>query len=46
MSKKTFKCFTCGKVYNSEAEAVKCHDAPVQRLVKDEKRKKPRFLGN
>jgi hypothetical protein len=46
MAKRTYKCFTCGKVYDSEARAVKCHDAPVQKLVENEARKKPRFLGN
>lgn len=46
MAKKIYKCFTCGKVYDDEARAVRCHGAPVQQMVKDEKRKKPRFLGN
>ena len=44
--KKIYKCFTCGKIYDEEAKAVACHNAPVQSLVKDEKWHKPRFLGN
>ena len=44
--KKLYKCFTCGKVYEDEARAVACHGAPIQSMVKDEKRRKPRFLGN
>jgi DNA-directed RNA polymerase subunit RPC12/RpoP len=46
MGNKIYKCFTCGKVYDDETEAMRCHDAPVQKIVKDEARKKPRFLGN
>lgn len=44
--RKTYKCFTCGKVYDSEEKAIRCHGSPVQPLVRDETRKKPRFLGN
>jgi DNA-directed RNA polymerase subunit RPC12/RpoP len=46
MGKKIYKCFTCGKVYDDEARAVSCHGAPVQQIVKDETRRKPKFLGN
>ncbi|UCE80734.1 MAG: hypothetical protein JSV94_06230 [Methanobacteriota archaeon] len=44
--KKLYKCFTCGKLYDSEARAVACHQAPVQLIIKDESRRKPKFLGN
>jgi len=46
MAQKLYKCFACGKIYDSEERAARCHDAPVQRMFKDEKRPKPRFLGN
>ncbi len=46
MGKNIYKCFTCGKVYDDEARAISCHDAPVQKIVKDESCKKPKFLGN
>jgi DNA-directed RNA polymerase subunit RPC12/RpoP len=41
-----YKCFTCGKVYGEEAKAVACHNAPVQRIVENDRVSKPRFLGN
>jgi DNA-directed RNA polymerase subunit RPC12/RpoP len=44
--KKLYKCFTCGKVYDDEERAKACHGAPVQSMVEDETRRKPRFLGN
>lgn len=44
--KMRYKCFVCGKVYDTEAKATKCHDAPIQPLREDEGRRKPRFLGN
>ena len=46
MARTIFKCFTCGKTYPDEESAVRCHNAPVQRIVKNEKVSKPRFLGN
>ena len=46
MAKKLFKCFACGKIYEDEQKAGKCHNAPVQQIVKQEDRPKPRFLGN
>ena len=46
MTQTMFKCFTCGKVYKDEESAIKCHNAPVQRIVRNEKASKPRFLGN
>jgi len=46
MAKRLYKCFACGKIYESEDEAVACHNAPVQRMFKDETRPKPRLLGN
>ena len=46
MPEKMYKCFVCGKVYADETAAVKCHDAPVQQMVKNEKASKPRFLGH
>ena len=46
MGKKRYKCFTCGKVYDDEARAAGCHGAPVQKIVRDEAQKKPKFLGN
>jgi len=46
MAKKLYKCFACGKIYEDEQSAGKCHNAPVQLLVKQEGKPKPRFLGN
>jgi DNA-directed RNA polymerase subunit RPC12/RpoP len=46
MAKKLYKCFTCGKIYEDEQVAAKCHNAPVQKILKQENRPKPRFLGN
>lgn len=46
MPRTMYKCFTCGKVYDDEARAIKCHDAPVQLVTENEKASKPRFLGN
>ena len=46
MARTMFKCFKCGKVYSDEASAIKCHGAPIQRIVKNEKASEPRFLGN
>jgi hypothetical protein len=40
-----FKCFTCGRMYGDEESAVKCHNAPVQRIVRNERASKPRFRG-
>jgi rubredoxin len=44
--RKRYKCFVCGRLYDSEARAIKCHDAPVQSIDEDETRRRPRFLGN
>lgn len=41
-----FKCFTCGRMYRDEESAVRCHNAPVQRIVRNERASEPRFLGN
>jgi len=46
MAKKLYKCFICGKIYDEEQAAAKCHNAPVQQILKQENRPKPRFLGN
>jgi DNA-directed RNA polymerase subunit RPC12/RpoP len=46
MAQTMFKCFTCGKVYGDEESAIKCHNAPIQRIVENERASKPRFLGN
>jgi DNA-directed RNA polymerase subunit RPC12/RpoP len=46
MAKKLYKCFACGKIYEDELRAGKCHNAPIQQMVKSEDRPKPRFLGN
>jgi hypothetical protein len=46
MARKLYKCFTCGKIYEDEAAAMKCHDGPIQKLVENDKAGKPRFLGN
>jgi len=46
MAKKLYKCFACGRIYEDEQKAGKCHNAPVQLILKDETRAKPRFLGN
>lgn len=46
MAKKLYKCFACGKIYEDEQRAGKCHSAPVQLIVKQEDMPKPRFLGN
>jgi DNA-directed RNA polymerase subunit RPC12/RpoP len=45
MDKRLYKCFECGKLYEDEQAAAKCHNAPVQRVLKKEVEKKPRFLG-
>ncbi len=46
MAKKLYKCFACGKIYEDELRASKCHNAPIQQMVKSGDRPKPRFLGN
>ena len=46
MAKKLYKCFECGKLFNDEQSAMKCHNAPIQRILVTEGKKKPRFLGN
>lgn len=43
--KKLYKCFECGKIYEDEESALKCHGAPIQQIIKQEGKKKPRFLG-
>lgn len=45
MDKKLYKCFECGKNYESEQAAIKCHNAPIQLIVQKEGAKKPGFLG-
>lgn len=45
MDKKLYKCFACGKLYEDEDSAMKCHNAPVQKILKKDTKKKPRFLG-
>ena len=45
MDKKLYKCFECGKLYENEQTAIKCHNAPIQLIVRKEGAKKPRFLG-
>ena len=45
MAKKLFKCFTCGKLYEDEQKAMRCHNAPVQKVVQVEGTKRPPFLG-
>jgi DNA-directed RNA polymerase subunit RPC12/RpoP len=45
MDKKLYKCFECGKLYENEQAAIKCHNAPIQLIVQKEDAKKPRFLG-
>ncbi|HEX9907974.1 MAG TPA: hypothetical protein VGB78_05840 [Thermoplasmata archaeon] len=45
MARRFYKCFVCGKNYKTEEEAHKCHNAPIQRVLRQEG-KKPRFLGN
>ncbi len=44
-AKKLFKCFECGKIYEDEESAAKCHNGPVQQILRQENKKKPRFLG-
>lgn len=46
MDKRLYKCFMCGKLYDDEQTAAKCHNAPVQLVVQKEGMPKPRFLGN
>ncbi|MCU0859136.1 MAG: hypothetical protein MUE55_00910 [Thermoplasmata archaeon] len=46
MARKLFKCFVCGKEYDTEEKAIACHDAPVQAVIVQEGRSKPKFLGN
>jgi len=45
MDKKLYKCFECGKMYDDEQTAIKCHNAPIQLIVQKEGAKKPGFLG-
>jgi len=45
MDQKLYKCFECGKLYENEQAAMKCHNAPIQLIVQKEGAKKPRFLG-
>jgi len=45
MDKKLYKCFKCGKIYDTEDAAAKCHNAPIQLVVEKDTGKKPRFLG-
>lgn len=45
MTKKFYKCFECGRIYEDEEKALKCHNAPIQQIVNHKKDKKPRFLG-
>ncbi len=46
MTKELFKCFACGKIYEDEKSALACHNAPIQKVLKTDTGKKPRFLGN
>lgn len=46
MAQTMYKCFTCGKIYKDEASAIRCHNAPVQTVMANERASKPRFLGN
>ncbi len=46
MTKELFKCFACGKIYEDEKSALACHDAPIQKVLKTDKGRKPGFLGN
>ena len=45
MAQKLYKCFACVKIYKDEQSAGKCHNAPVQQILKQD-RPNPRFLGN
>jgi len=45
MAKKFYKCFKCGRMYEDEQKAMKCHNAPIQQIIKREGGKKPKFLG-
>jgi DNA-directed RNA polymerase subunit RPC12/RpoP len=45
MDKELYKCFECGKFYEDEQGAIKCHNAPIQKILKKDTTKKPKFLG-
>ena len=45
MDKPLYKCFECGKLYGDEQAAMKCHNAPIQKVLKKDTNKKPKFLG-
>jgi DNA-directed RNA polymerase subunit RPC12/RpoP len=45
MDKELYKCFECGKFYEDEQAAIKCHNAPIQKILKKDTTKKPKFLG-
>lgn len=45
MDKKLYKCFECGRLYEDEKAAIKCHNAPIQKILKKDSPKKPKFLG-
>jgi hypothetical protein len=46
MARKLYKCFECGKLYEDEQAAMKCHNAPIQKVLQMEGMDKPKFLGN
>ena len=45
MDKPLYKCFECGRLYEDEQAAIKCHNAPIQKVIKKDTTKKPKFLG-
>lgn len=44
--KRLYKCFMCGKLYDTEEAAMKCHDAPIQRILVRDIGRKPKFQGH
>jgi len=44
--KRLYKCFMCGKLYDTEEAALKCHDAPIQKILVRDIGRKPKFQGH
>lgn len=43
--RRLYKCFQCGKMYESEEAALACHNAPIQRVLERDIGRKPKFQG-
>jgi rubredoxin len=43
--KRKYQCLVCNKVFDSEEEARKCHDGPIQVFTQGHEDYKKNFLG-